>query len=262
LNFTIGAFKGISEFDLRVKTKGPKKIGVQLHLPPHVDNRAMSLENLIKIEDGSKYFLNYRVYEGETAVLNRLTFTRPIPDVAKILVKIPDYAEESEVYEIGVEQLSNNKVVGDFYVRAKIIDPKKAKYIAVRNSYFVHKADCEFLQETDRSLWIPFETTKEAQQSGYDLALDCLNCEFRAADISLRLAQRVMYFVNKSKSAEELCQTIKCENELGIAVAEKILEAKERIGRFKDITQIESIKEVGINKFIALVNSVKRKGFS
>jgi DNA uptake protein ComE-like DNA-binding protein len=44
---------------------------------------------------------------------------------------------------------------------------------------------------------------------------------------------------------------------LGIDTAKKILDARDKVGRFNKLKEIETVEGVGIDKFIDLVNSFK-----
>ncbi len=275
VNFIIGAFLGIKEFDLRIRMKNPKRADIHLNIPNYVYSKYTSLENISRTEGASKYFLRHRVEEGENALIKGFVMPQSISDLARLEIRIPSDAEQDELYEIAIEQIFEGKVVGDFTVKTRIVDPKRTMFIAVRDSRFVHRANCEHLPKTNHNLWIPFGTLTDARASGYDLALDCLNQEFRAVDVSWRLSKKVLNFINNINSAEELNQTVKealrglvthngelmtqGKFEIDIDIAKKILEARDKICRFENITQIEQIDGVGIDKFIALVNAVKVK---
>jgi len=122
----------------------------------------------------------------------------------------------------------------------------------------------------------PFESLEAARAAGYDLALDCLNQPFRAKDVSYRLARKVLHFVNKVELAEDLHRAVKDtlgigyfegrygkeeakkrDYGLGIGTAKKILEARDKVGRFTKLEELEVVKGVGTDKFIDLVNSFK-----
>jgi thermitase len=282
VNFVLGTFVWAKKSDLRIKRKElADRVAINLNLPKYmVPSEPINLENIFRHEkDMSKYMLTFVLQEeSKTSTMKDLMIPPGISDVAKLEIKIPSDAKPGESYEINVEQLLENKVVGDFLFVGKVIDPKQAKFIAIRGSHFVHKADCNGLAKTDNNLWTPFATLVDARAAGYDLAIDCLNQEFTSMQVSRTLAKKVLDFVNKIELAEDLNQTVKdtlgvgyfvrrcgelgeknSEYGLGIDAARRILEARDKNCRFKDLAEIETINGVEINKFIDLVNSIKAK---
>jgi len=107
-----------------------------------------------------------------------------INNIARLELHIPEDAKPGETYEVLVQQIFDGEVIGDFTVKGRVMDPKKVKFIAVRDRNLVHKANCEGLLKTNKELWVPFKTLEDAKTAGYDLALDCLRRPFFAKEVS------------------------------------------------------------------------------
>ena len=92
---------------------------------------------------------------------------------------------------------------------------------------------------------------------------------------SLRLARKILYFVNAVELAEGLNLKVKDTLHIGyfkahhgrkasevgygigLATCRKILEARGKVGRFTKLEELESVKGVGVDKFVDLVNVFK-----
>lgn len=281
VNFVMAGLAGTRDrFDLRIeKQELAIRARADLKLPHHmfIDTR-VRLDNMIeKSRPLQKRFRTFQLADEKRSTIKGLIMPPIIRDVAQLEVKIPDDARPGEVYQIAVQQLFDDEVIGDFQIIAKVIDLNKTKFIAVRGSPFVHKANCKGLEKTYKQLWIPFESLEDARGAGYDMSLDCLNQPFTAKDVSHRLARRILHFVNNVELAEDLHLGIKdtlgigyFEDRygkqeankvgygIGIDVARMIIEERDKVGRFTKLSQIEAVKGVGVDKFIDLVNTFKR----
>ena len=281
LNFVIAGLAGARDmFDLKIEREGPAvraKVGLKLPQNMFMDTR-VRLENVVeRLGVMPKGLRTFELGEEKRSAIKRLVMRPGIRDVARLEVKIPRDAQPGEVYQIAVQQLFNDEVIGDFHIIGRVIDPNKTKFIAVRGSRFIHKANCKGLAKTDKHLWTPFESLEDARAAGYDMALDCLNQPFTAKNVSFKLARKVLHFVNNVELAEDLDQAVKdtlgigyfegrygkvevkkVGYGLGIDVAIRILEARDKAGGFTKLAEIEAVKGVGIDKFIDLVNVFKQ----
>jgi subtilisin family serine protease len=279
LNFYVGGFIGDeSNYQLRIEREElavRADVGLKLPLELFKYSRAY-LDNMndsgVKEADGFRLF---KLEEGKSAAVNRLVIPGP-RYLAQLEVKIPPDAKPGEVYRFTVQQVFENEVIGDFTVMGKIIDPQKAAYIGLQDTYLAHKAGCQCAVESVKESRLAFGSLEAAKSAGYDLALDCLNQPFKAADVSHRLARKILHFVNNVRLARDLAQTVqdtlgigysegrygkqvagKKGYGLGIGTAGKIIETRDKIGGFTKLQQLEAIKGVGKDTFIDLVNSFK-----
>lgn len=279
INFIVAGFVGdMTKSALRIEREGlalRAKVGLKLPYGIFKDTRVY-LDNVVeRAGEALKGFRSFELKEEKRSAIERLV----VPgarNVARLEVKIPADARPGEVYQLNVQQVLEGEVLGDFQVMGKVFDPRRVKYIAVRGGHLVHKADCKGLAETNKQLWAPFKSLEDARAAGYDMALDCLNQPFAAKDVSYRLARKVLHFVNKVELAEDLHRVVKdtlgigyfegrYDKEeakkrgygLGIGTAKKILEARDKVGRFTKLEELEAVKAVGTDKFIDLVNSFK-----
>ena len=280
VNFLVAGFVGeSSKFDLKINREGlppHAKVGLKLPYGLFKDAR-VHLDNVAeRVMEALKAYRLFELKEEKRPAIKRLVIPAGSRNVAKLEVKIPADAQPGEIYQLAVQHVFEDEVIGDFQIMAKVLDPKRVKYIAVRDGHLVHKADCKSLAETNKELWAPFETLEAARTAGYDLALDCLNQPFKSKDVSYRLARKVLHFVNNIELADDLDRAVrdtlgigyfegrygKEEAKrrgygLGIGTAKKILEARDKVGRFIKLEDLEAVKGVGIDKFIDLVNSFK-----
>jgi subtilisin family serine protease len=281
LNFVIAGLVGSRDiFDLRIEREGPAmRAKVDLKLPKYMFMEARArIDNVVEAPKAmAEEMRTFELREEKRSAIKNLVMQPGIRGIAQLEVKIPDDAESGEVYQIAVQQLFNDEVIGDFQFIGRVMDPKETKFIAVRGTGFVHKANCKGLAKTDKQLWAPFSSLEDAISGGYDMALDCLNQSFTAKNVSSKLARKVLNFVNNVELAEDLDHAVKdtlgigyykgrygameakrVGYGLGIGVARKILEAREKVGRFTKLSEIEAVKGVGIDTFIDLVNVFKQ----
>lgn len=279
INFFLGAFIGdMNKFDLRIEREQlALRARINLKLPHGIfkDTRVY-LDNIVEhAEEALRGFRSFELKEGKQAAIKSLVI-RDRRNLARMEVKIPPNARPGEVYQFSVQQIFEGEVLGDFQIMGKVFDLQNVKYIAIRGGHLVHKAGCKGLEETNKQLWAPFESLEAARAAGYDLALDCLNRSFKAKDVSYRLARKVLHVVNRVELAEDLERIVKDtlgtsyyearygrqktgkrDYGLGIDAAKKILEARDKVGRFTKLEELEAVKGVRIEKFIDLVNTFK-----
>lgn len=280
INFFIGGFiRDESEYQLKIEREDLAIFSeTYLHLPLELLKYSrVVLENLEDL--GTKGDESYRTFllsEGKSAVLNRLVIPGP-KFLAQLEINIPKDAKPGDKYAFNVKQLYKDEVIGDFRIAGKVIDAVEANYIGLKDQFLVHKAGCKCVSESANVLKVPFQSIEEAKKAGYDMALDCLNQPFTAADVSHRLARKVLYFVNRVRLPKDLSQ--KVEDTLGIGYSEghygkqekgrkgyglgirtanKILDARELQGPFTSLKELEDIKGFGKDTFIDLVNSFKK----
>ncbi len=258
MSFVIAGLPDMARFHLRIEREGlalHTKVGLRLPQNMFKDTR-VRLDNMVERPESTLKDFRLLELKGDKRSDADLLALRPGQrSVVQLEVKVPPEAKPGEVYQIAVQQVFEGEVIGDFHVVAKVHDPKKTRYVAVRSGHYVHKANCKGLAKTDRHAWAPFESLEDARAAGYDMALDCLNQQFTAKNVSYRLARKVLNFVNNVELAQDLDQAIK---KMGINTATKILEARDKTGRFTKLAEIEAIRGVGTDKLVDLVNAFKQ----
>ncbi len=72
-------------------------------------------------------------------------------------------------------------------------------------------------------------------------------------------AKRVLDFLNAARTAEEIAGAIEIpeERDVGLRVAQNILEDRARIGRFRNLGQVFQVRQVGPERFTEIVNTLK-----
>jgi hypothetical protein len=73
--------------------------------------------------------------------------------------------------------------------------------------------------------------------------------------------RRVLYFLNNAKSPEEIDDLIEFphERDISLRLGVRILEARNRIGRFRSLSDIENIRQIGDERFDEVMRSLKSK---
>ena len=279
LNFFVAGFVGDPiRSALRIEREGPaRRAKIGLKFPKIILKGRVNLENMVeRPEAASKGFRFFALDEGKKVSLIKGLVIPGGRGIAEIYVRIPAEARPDDVYKMSIQQVAKHKIVGDLQIIAKVVDPKKSRYIAIRGSHLVHKANCKALTENNRQLWVPFESLDAARAAGYDMALDCLNQQFTVKDVSYQLARRVLAFVNKVELAEDLNQAVgntldinyferrygkekakKRGYGLGKGVAKEILKARSKVGRFTKLEELKAVKGVDIDILIDIVNTFK-----
>ena len=229
-----------------------------------------------KSEKLLKGFREFEFKDKKEALIKDLIVYPESRNIAFLEVKIPANAEIGKKYHLTLQQLCEGKVIGDFHIIFNVIDPNKVKYIAIRGSHLVHKADCKNLLNNKRQLWIPFESLEEAKSVGYDMAIDCLNLRFTAKDVSYKLSRKVIYFINKIKLPIVFYPIIKDSldfnyfkvrygverakkqrNNLKFNVLKTLMKVREKSGRFNKLEEIETLEGLTADDFVDIVNLFK-----
>jgi len=170
MNFVVGGFAEARNLDLRIERKELAiRARISLKLPNYVSaDTRVSLGNVVeRPKVRSERMRTFELKGGaERSTIRMMPMPPGVRDVAKLEVRIPGDARPGEICQITVQQLFKDKVVGDFSVIGKVIAPKEAKFIAVRDSRSVHKADCTGLAKTNRDLWAPFGSLEDAREAG------------------------------------------------------------------------------------------------
>jgi len=84
-------------------------------------------------------------------------------------------------------------------------------------------------------------------------------CYMRPKDIEPTLARKVLSFLNRANTAQEISDAIRSAGErtIGIRVAHNILSERERLGRFVNLRQVTIVPTVGASRFTRIVNAVE-----
>jgi hypothetical protein len=278
LNFMLGNFLGSQvKYDLRIVKEGlalGAKVVVKLARPMFRDAH-IAVEHAV--EQLKKPLRGYHTFELD-AVREPVIkgFVPGKRQLAQLELQVPANAKPGDTYRLMVQQLFEGQVIGDFVLAGTVIDPAKAKFVAVRGTPFVHKSGCKCLTAENKTAWLPFDSVAAARGAGYDTALDCLNQRFAAKDVSRHLVRRVLNIVNEVELPEELNQIVaetlgkayfearygqaeakKRGYSIGVELAKRILEARDAITRFTTLEQIETAKGMAPDRFIDLVNAFK-----
>ena len=280
INFIIAGFAGdMNKFDLRINREGlarRAKVNLRLHHGMFRAHRVHLVDVIEQPAEGAlKGFRRFELEHETQSALKGLAVRPGSRNLAKLEVQIPANARPGEVYRLNVQHVYEGEVIGDFQVMGKVLNPRTVKYIGLRNSHLVHKANCKSLAKADKQSRKPFQSLEDARSAGYDLALDCLNQPFRAKDISYRLARRVLSYINKVELDKDLSRIVKDTlgigyfkgrygkeakrkgYGLGAKTARLILEARDRRGGFTKLEELEAVKGIGVDTFIDIVNSFK-----
>ncbi len=159
----------------------------------------------------------------------------------------------------------NGEPVGSITMTVRSVDVESAPFIGVQNSHCLHTGDCHNVGRTKVENLSPFTTTKDAVIAGFDLSRCCLNVYFGPNDVSMRLAGKVLDYLNNVQTTEELQKRIHDSIDLGLdqgrgigpKTAQYIFEARKRLGRFTSLRQVDDIRWIGIDTFTDIVNSFK-----
>jgi hypothetical protein len=87
--------------------------------------------------------------------------------------------------------------------------------------------------------------------------------KIRPVDVQTEKATKILMFLNNAKTPQEIAAAIEIPNErdIGLKVAETILERRKELGEFSSLEQVSKISEVGPERFTDLINSLStRKG--
>jgi len=74
-------------------------------------------------------------------------------------------------------------------------------------------------------------------------------------------AKKILNFLNTARTAEEIASKIEFpgKRDVGINVANNILDAREKIGKFKNLNQVDEIRQVGPERFSQIVRALGRQ---
>jgi hypothetical protein len=280
INFIVAGFVGdMNKFDLRIDKYGlavRAKVDLRLHQGMFRVHR-VHLDNVIE-QEGEVVMKGFRLFElgqEKRSAIKGLAVRPGSRNFARLEVQIPRNARPGEVYRLNVQHVYEGEVIGDFQVMGKVLNPRAVKYIGLRSNHLVHKANCRSLLRADKQSRKPFQSLADARSAGYDLALDCLNQPFKAKDISYRLARRVLNHINGIEIDDDLKRFVKDSLSIGyfrkrygkeakekgygigIKTARQVLEARDRLGGFTRLEELEAVKGVGLDEFIDIVNSFK-----
>ena len=81
----------------------------------------------------------------------------------------------------------------------------------------------------------------------------------RPTDIPEEQANRVLGFLNYARSAEEIAAAIEFpgERDVGMRIARNILARREELGVFKDLGQVDAIRQIGPERFTEIVRALR-----
>jgi hypothetical protein len=77
----------------------------------------------------------------------------------------------------------------------------------------------------------------------------------RPEDVQPSKAREILVFLNAAKTAKEIADAVELpgEKDVGIEVAQNILNRRAELGRFKDLKQVDSVPQVGPDRFTKIV---------
>jgi hypothetical protein len=78
-------------------------------------------------------------------------------------------------------------------------------------------------------------------------------------DVPQEIALKVLYFFNTIETSEEIAEIIEIpgKKDIGLKIAQNILEKRELIGNFTDLKQLDDIPYIGPKRFAIIVNNIK-----
>jgi len=77
-------------------------------------------------------------------------------------------------------------------------------------------------------------------------------------DVSSEGAQKILNFLNSAQSAEEIDKAVEIrdERDVGIIVAQHILDGRKELGKFTNLQQVADVRQVGPERFTEIVNTL------
>ena len=81
----------------------------------------------------------------------------------------------------------------------------------------------------------------------------------RPEDVSANDAARVLTFLNTAKSAEEIAEAVEIsgERDVGIKVAQNILEKRAQLGSFSSLAEVNDVSQVGPERFTEIIITLR-----
>lgn len=78
-------------------------------------------------------------------------------------------------------------------------------------------------------------------------------------DVSPEDAQKVLDFLNSAESAEEIASAVEIpdERDVGIIVAQHILDRRKELGEFTNLQQVADVRQVGPERFTEIVMTLR-----
>src|SRR5919202_3463443 len=80
----------------------------------------------------------------------------------------------------------------------------------------------------------------------------------RPEDVSPEHAREVLDFLNSAKTAEQIAAAVEIPGELdvGVRIAQRILDRRRQLGGFTDLQQLDAIPLVGPERFTEIVTTL------
>ncbi len=84
--------------------------------------------------------------------------------------------------------------------------------------------------------------------------------KIRPEDVPDLDAAKILEFLNAAETAEEIAEAVEIpdERDVGIGVAQNILDRRQKLGNFDDLAQVADVPQVGPERFTEIVTSLRR----
>jgi len=105
----------------------------------------------------------------------------------------------------------------------------------------------------------PEAEEKVQLNTSVDITLSRPEMEYiKAEDVPEEQAKRILDFLNSAKTVEEVADAVEFpgERDVGVKTAQQILAARDKLGRFTDLKQVESVRQVGPERFTEIVKAL------
>ena len=81
----------------------------------------------------------------------------------------------------------------------------------------------------------------------------------RPEDVAEEEAKSILAFLNSAKTPEEIAEAVKIpgERDVGVRTAQNILDARDELGGFTDLKQLDSVEQVGPERFTEIVKALR-----
>jgi hypothetical protein len=78
-------------------------------------------------------------------------------------------------------------------------------------------------------------------------------------DVSKRQTKKILDFLNSAETAKEIADAVEIpkERDVGINVANNILKARAKVGKFTSLDQVSRVRQVGPERFTEIVQTLK-----
>lgn len=207
----------------------------------------------------------FEILGGDRGFLRNLPFERNEDSQGVLQVHLAEDVVHDKVYPLRIIQHVENEPIGSITLFIRAMDLDKAPFVGVASSHLLHSGECKTVKLAALEHMRPFHSVKEGVINGFDLAQCCMNVYFTPREVSYRLAKITLEYINKVKTKEELQRRIQDTHRLGPEpgrsvgpkTAEHILSARDKLGGFRNVQQLDDVERIGRDTFADIINSFK-----